>query len=91
MPKDPPFPACKELLAQSSLLPFAFTFGFTLLAYCHCRWARDPLISSALAYNLIIVVMRDRSTVLLKRPRLCADAAHQGERIGRERGWRGKE
>ena len=53
MTKDPPNPQCNQTLTQERLLPFAFTLAFTILAYYHCRWACDPLISSALAYNLI--------------------------------------
>ena len=56
MPKDPPLPDCKLSLTQANLLPLVFTLAFSVFAYCHCRWARDPFISAALAYNLIILV-----------------------------------
>ena len=53
MSKDPLFPDCKQILTSEKLLPLAFTLVFTILAYCHCHWARDPLVLSALTYNLI--------------------------------------
>ena len=53
--KDPPNPQCEHILTQERPLPFAFTLAFTVLACDHRRWARDPLISSALAYNLITI------------------------------------
>ena len=54
MPKDAPqLRDCKFSLTQAYLLPLAFTLAFSVFAYCHCRWARGPFISAALAYNLI--------------------------------------
>ena len=53
MPKDPPLPDCKLSLTQANLFPLAFTLTFSVFAYCHCHWERDPFISAALAYNLI--------------------------------------
>jgi hypothetical protein len=53
MPEKPPLPACQSNTTADHWLPHVFTLAFTLLAFCHCRWARDPLITSALAYNLI--------------------------------------
>ena len=61
MPKDPPLPDCKLSLTQANLLPLAFTLAFSVFTYCHCHWARDPFISAALAYNLIIRTQRDLS------------------------------
>jgi hypothetical protein len=51
--REAPLPACQSNTTADRWLPYAFTLAFTLLAFCHCRWARDPLITSALAYNLI--------------------------------------
>ena len=53
MPKDSSLPDCKLSLTQAHLVPLAFTLAFSVFAYCHCRWARDPFISAALAYNLM--------------------------------------
>ena len=57
MSKDPPFPDCKQILTSEKLLPLAFTLTFTVLAYCHCHWACDLLVSLVLDYNLIICIL----------------------------------
>jgi hypothetical protein len=53
MPEKPPLPVCQSNATTDRWLPHVFTLVFTLLAFCHCHWAHDPLITSVLAYNLI--------------------------------------
>jgi hypothetical protein len=58
MPEKPPLPACQSNTTADRWLPHAFSLAFTLLTFCHCRWAHDPLITLALAYNLIIQIIQ---------------------------------
>lgn len=44
----------KAYYQEAQVHPLVFTLAFSLLVIYHCHLTRDPLVSSVLAYNLII-------------------------------------
>ena len=67
MPKDPLLPDCKLSLTPANLLPLMFTLVFSVFAYCHCCWACDTFISTALAYNLITQMPRKWQEIPIRK------------------------
>jgi hypothetical protein len=53
-PVDPhPLAALKFVSNQGPWSSLIFTLAFSVFIICHCRWTRDPVISSVVALNLI--------------------------------------